>query len=126
MPQKSGKEITRHPSKPHDGKGRLERGGNYSRLDYFHADSRRKDCGTIPPEHNSKGKPWGHFPSQEPISRGIANGKYAFTDKGKQAPASQIEGRIAAAFTRFTNATVACHFTSDRNTNGRQGKAESG
>jgi hypothetical protein len=60
--------------------GRLEQSGDYIRLDYTNTDGGKKDFGTLLLENTSDGKLCGQFLSYGPISRGIVNGKYIFTD----------------------------------------------
>ena len=63
--------------------GRLEQGGDYIRLDYTNTDGGKEDFGTLLLENTSDGKLCGHFLSYGPISRGIVNGKYIFTEKAR-------------------------------------------
>jgi hypothetical protein len=63
--------------------GRLEQSGDYIRLDYTNTDGGKKDFGTLLLENTSDGKLCGQFLSYGPISRGIVNGKYIFTDNAR-------------------------------------------
>jgi len=76
-------EKTSHLSTNYQVTGRLEQSGEYIRLDYVNTDSSKKDFGTLLLENNSDGKLCGQFLSYGPISRGIVNGKYIFTGKGR-------------------------------------------
>jgi hypothetical protein len=61
--------------------GRLEQSGDYIRLDYTNTDGGKKDFGTLLLENTSDGKLCGQFLSYGPISRGIVNGHYIFSEK---------------------------------------------
>lgn len=63
--------------------GRLEQSGDYIRLDYTNTDRGKKDFGTLLLENTSDGKLCGQFLSYGPISRGIVNGKYIFSEKAR-------------------------------------------
>jgi|LakMenE18May11ns_1017448.scaffolds.fasta_scaffold9704047_2 hypothetical protein len=63
--------------------GRLEQSGDYIRLDYTNTDAGKKDFGTLLLENTSDGKLCGQFLSYGPISRGIVNGKYIFSEKAR-------------------------------------------
>jgi hypothetical protein len=53
------------------------------RLDYTNTDGGKKDFGTLLLENTSDGKLCGQFLSYGPVSRGIVNGKYIFTEKAR-------------------------------------------
>jgi hypothetical protein len=63
--------------------GRLEQSGDYIRLDYTNTDGGKKDFGTLLLENTSDGNLCGQFLTYRPISRGIVNGKYIFTDNAR-------------------------------------------
>ena len=72
-----------HITNTYKGTGRLEQSGDYIRLDYTNTDSRKKDFGTLLLENTSDGKLCGQFLSYGPISRGIVNGNYIFSEKAR-------------------------------------------
>lgn len=76
-------ENTSHKTNTYKVTGRLEQSGDYIRLDYTNTDGGKKDFGTLLLENTSDGKLCGQFLSYGPISRGIVNGKYIFTEKAR-------------------------------------------
>ena len=76
-------EIASHKTNTYKVTGRLEQSGDYIRLDYTNTDGGKKDFGTLLLENTSDGKLCGQFLSYGPISRGIVNGKYIFTEKAR-------------------------------------------
>jgi hypothetical protein len=72
-----------HKSNIYKVTGRLEQSGDYIRLDYTNTDGGKEDFGTLLLENTSDGKLYGHFLSYGPISRGIVNGKYIFTENAR-------------------------------------------
>ncbi len=73
------KELS-HKTNTYKVTGRLEQSGDYIRLDYTNTDGGKKDFGTLLLENTSDGKLCGQFLSYGPISRGIVNGHYIFSE----------------------------------------------
>ena len=76
-------ETNSHKTNSYKVIGRLEQSGDYIRLDYTNTNPAKKDFGTLLLENTSDGMLCGQFLSYGPISRGIVNGKYIFTEKAR-------------------------------------------